>query len=232
MSTSREKMLSRIRSGLQRNGPFLKNLAEQESHIPPAFVHPAEDDLAAQFATELAKLQARPHRCSDSEEALEIIRTILIEQHASEAITWDLEQIELPGLAELLAELGVTRADVHLAGPDRAARLQSLDPAPVCISGADAAIAESGTLVVRAAPGRPRLASLLAPTYIAVVREHQIVRGLGAALAKLKERYGPDLLADSSALALISGPSRTGDIEQTLTLGVHGPREVHVLIVP
>jgi L-lactate dehydrogenase complex protein LldG len=92
-------------------------------------------------------------------------------------------------------------------------------------------IAESGTLVLRSRPGRGRLASLLAPTHIAVLRRAQLVRGLGAALAQLREQHGPDIFADSSNLTLITGPSRTGDIEQTLALGVHGPSEIHVILI-
>lgn len=120
---------------------------------------------------------------------------------------------------------------VAYSGDERAARLQALDPVPVCISGANIGIAESATLVVRGGAGRGRLASLLAPVHIAVLRVPQLVRGLGEALAAVKERYGPDVFADSSSLTLISGPSRTADIELTLTLGVHGPREIHVVLI-
>ncbi|NJM07312.1 LUD domain-containing protein, partial [Candidatus Gracilibacteria bacterium] len=86
-------------------------------------------------------------------------------------------------------------------------------------------------LLLRHGPGRPRIASLLAPVHIAVVRPTQLVRGLGAALATLRERYGDALFRDTSNLTLITGPSRTADIEMTLTLGIHGPRELHVVLV-
>jgi len=121
--------------------------------------------------------------------------------------------------------------DGDIIGFERAARLRALEPAPVCISGADAGIAESGTIVLRSGAGRGRLASLIAPVHIAVLRRARIVRGLGAALAMLQEQHGRDMLVDSSNLTLISGPSRTGDIELTLTLGVHGPREIHVVLI-
>ena len=103
--------------------------------------------------------------------------------------------------------------------------------APVGITGVDAAIAESGTLVLAGGAGRGRLASLLAPIHVAIVRESQIVRGLGEALARLRSLYGDTMLNDRSNVTFITGPSRTADIELTLTLGVHGPREVHVVIV-
>jgi len=66
--------------------------------------------------------------------------------------------------------------------------------------------------------------------FIAVVRRDQFVRGLGEAIERIKQTYG-DVFADASALTLITGPSRTADIELTLTLGVHGPREVHTIII-
>jgi L-lactate dehydrogenase complex protein LldG len=130
-----------------------------------------------------------------------------------------------------LAELGAHALDGAIIGPERAARLRAIEPAPVCISGADVGIAESGTLVLRSGGGRGRLASLIAPVHIAVLRRAQIVRGLGAALALLREQHGHDLFVDTSNLTLISGPSRTGDIELALTLGVHGPREIHFVLI-
>ena len=85
--------------------------------------------------------------------------------------------------------------------------------------------------MLRSGAGRGRLASLLAPIHIAVLRADQIARGLGQALDLIQQRYGPDVFAESSNLTLISGPSRTGDIEQTLVLGAHGPRELHVVLI-
>ncbi|NJN16513.1 MAG: LUD domain-containing protein [Oscillochloris sp.] len=79
--------------------------------------------------------------------------------------------------------------------------------------------------------GRPRLASLLAPAHIAVLREEQLVRGLGEAMAKLRAVYGEDMLRDTSNLTLITGPSRTADIEMTLSLGIHGPPQIHVVLI-
>ncbi|HWQ14522.1 MAG TPA: lactate utilization protein [Roseiflexaceae bacterium] len=233
MTTNRDRMLARIRAGLERTRPALEAEAASAPHVPPPFVHPAEtDDLAQQFAAELARLQAHPHLCADEEAALDVIQQLLERHTARAVIAWDLDEVGLPGLRALLDARGVTVHDAALGDvSQRAARLQAMEPAPVCISGADALIAESGTVVLRAGPGRPRLASLLAPAYIAVARRGQLVRGLGEALARLRERYGAAVFEDASALTLITGPSRTADIELTLTLGVHGPREVHVVII-
>jgi L-lactate dehydrogenase complex protein LldG len=231
LETSREHMLARIRASLGQSRATLAELAGRQPHSPPPFVHPPHDDLLAQFASELAKLEGFPHRCADVSEALDSIRTILQRHQATGVVAWDLDQIGLPGLDTLFAELGVRALDGDIIGPKRAARLQAIEPALVCISGAHAGIAESGTLVLRSGKGRGRLASLIAPVHIALLRRAQIVRGLGAALALLAQQHGPDLFVDSSNLTLISGPSRTGDIELTLTLGVHGPREIHVVLI-
>ena len=233
MPSSRDRMLANIRAGLAKNRADLAAEAARVPHAPPPFVHPPQDDLLAQFAAELARLDGLPHRCADDAQALAVIGAILQAHAATVVIAWDLDQIDLPGLDTLLAAAGVSvlEGSVAQAGTERAARLQTLEPALVCISGADAGIAESGTLVLRSGAGRGRLASLLAPVHIAVLRGAHVVRGLGAALALLQSRYGPDVFADSSNLTLITGPSRTGDIELTLTLGVHGPREIHVVLI-
>jgi L-lactate dehydrogenase complex protein LldG len=231
MRDSRERMLENIRASLARSRSALAAEAARAPHTPPPFVIPPQADMLAQFAAELTKLEGHPHRCADDEEALETIRSILQSHAATSVISWDRDEIGLPGLDALLAELSVRTPDGTIVGAERAVRLQALEPAQVCISGADAGIAESGTLLVRSGVGRGRLASLLAPVHIAVLRGAQVVRGLGDALALMQERHGPDIFADSSNLTLISGPSRTGDIEQTLTLGVHGPREIHVLLI-
>jgi len=233
MSDSRARMLGNIRASLSTNRTMLAAEAGGTAESPPPFVHPPHDDLAEQFVAELARLAGHPHRCADDGAALDEIRAILQQHAATQVIAWDRSEIGLPGLDEVLAEMGVQVLDGQIAGrgAERAAYLQALEPAPICISGADAAIAESGTLLLRSRPGRGRLASLLAPAHIAVLRRAQIVRGLGLALTQLQAQHGPDIFADSSNLTLISGPSRTGDIEQTLTLGVHGPREIHVILI-
>jgi L-lactate dehydrogenase complex protein LldG len=233
MSTDdhRDRMLARIRASLGQSREALAAEAARAPHIAPAFVHAPQADLAAQFAAELARLEGHPHRCTGDQAALEIIGAILRQHGARSVIAWDFAQINLPGLGALLAQLGVRVLDGQVAsrGVERSSRLQALEPAPVCLSGADVGIAESGTLLLRSGAGRGRLASLLAPVHIAVLRAPQLVRGLGEALALVQARDA-DVFADSSNLTLITGPSRTADIEMTLTLGVHGPREIHVVL--
>lgn len=233
MSDAREAMLGRIRQGLARNREFLAHEALAAPHAPPPFVHPEHDaDLADLFATELRKLAAHAHLCADHDAARATLRDILGAAGVHLALTWALPALAFPGLDDDLAAIGVERRDVTIAptAAERAAALRALEPAAACISGVDALIAESATIVVLGGAGRPRLASLLAPLYIAIARRDQVVRGLGQAIAQLQQRAAPDLFAERSSLTFITGPSRTADIEMTLALGVHGPRDVHVII--
>ncbi len=106
----------------------------------------------------------------------------------------------------------------------RAARGDDL----VGITGVFCAIAETGTLMMCSGPDTPPAASLLPETHIAVVPLSRIVTGMEDAWGLLRRERG----ALPRAVNFISGPSRTADIEQTVTLGAHGPYRVHVLLVP
>lgn len=231
MRSAREAMLARIRAGLGQSRAWLESQASTAPHTPAPFVHPPQDDLVEQFATELARVAGYTHRCADEEHALEVIAGIIGARGSAGVIAWDCQQIGLPGLAALLDQQGAPVLNTDSSDRPRADQLQALEPAQICISGADIGIAESGTLLLVGAPGRPRMASLLAPVCIAVLRRGQLVRGLGEALAAVRARYGTDPLLDHSNIVLITGPSRTGDIEMTLTLGVHGPGEIHVVLI-
>jgi L-lactate dehydrogenase complex protein LldG len=84
-------------------------------------------------------------------------------------------------------------------------------------------LADTGSVVLAASPEEPRANSLLPEVHVSLLREDRILPDL----AELFEVLGPDL---PSALAIVTGPSRSGDIEQTLVVGVHGPGEVHVVL--
>lgn len=95
----------------------------------------------------------------------------------------------------------------------------------VGITTAQAAIAETGTLVLDSARERHRLVSLVPPVHIAIIDAATIYATLGETLSMLQN--GEEL---SPAVTFITGPSRTADIELTLTIGVHGPQELYVII--
>jgi len=95
----------------------------------------------------------------------------------------------------------------------------------VGISTAQAAIAETGTLVLDSARERHRLVSLVPPVHIAIIDASSIFQTLGEALAFIHQNGNI-----SPAVTFITGPSRTADIELTLTIGVHGPQELYVIV--
>ena len=86
-------------------------------------------------------------------------------------------------------------------------------------------LADTGSVVLAAAPDEPRARSLLPDVHVTLLREELILPGLDDLFAAL----GDDL---PSALAIVTGPSRSADIEQKLAVGVHGPGEVHVVLLP
>jgi L-lactate dehydrogenase complex protein LldG len=99
--------------------------------------------------------------------------------------------------------------------------------AEVGITGCDGAIAETASLVMLSSAGRSRAVSLLPPFHVAIVRREQLY----LTMAEVFERCQTDFKASASC-TFISGPSRTADIELTLTLGIHGPGRVAVIIGP
>jgi len=98
--------------------------------------------------------------------------------------------------------------------------------AEVGITGAEYALADTGALVVIASGQESRLASMLPTVHITVLAADRVLTGLDELFTTV-----PDPAAFSSSMVLIGGPSKTADIEQILTLGVHGPREIHLVLV-
>lgn len=99
----------------------------------------------------------------------------------------------------------------------------------VSITGAFAGIAETGTLVTTSGPDHPVSLNLLPDTHVVVLREGDIVSGYEEVWQRLRARYGRNAMPRT--VNTITGPSRTGDIEQTIELGAHGPRRMHILVV-
>jgi L-lactate dehydrogenase complex protein LldG len=124
-------------------------------------------------------------------------------------------------LNRILADLNAQRIATS-ENPPNAHDIFQFD---VGVSNAQAGIAETGTLVLDSACERHRLVSLVPPVHIAIVNASAIVETLGEALAWLRKDK-----EISPAITFITGPSRTADIELTLTIGVHGPQELYVIV--
>ena len=219
LDTIREHMAGGVLPGARRERPTR----------PPVLQEAAgPTDLAAMFVAELQIAAGHIHVPASPAEALDILLDI-VRLHAAEvALAWDDEHLPLPGVRKALAEAGVQVLDAALPVKPaaRAARLAELDRAAVGITGALAGLADTGSVALASGPGRGRIASLLPPVHIALLPVARLYPGMAAFLAD-----HPDLTRQASSLVFVTGPSRTADIEQVLTLGVHGPREIHVLLL-
>ncbi len=189
------------------------------------------EGLREAFISEAEALSAQVHSPTDHVEATKILLRIIQACGAKAVLAWGEEHLPIAGVWEALTGAGVQILDSTLppSGDEvtRAVRLADLDRATVGITGALAGLADTGSLVLTSGPGQGRLASLLPPVHIALLPAANLHPTMAAFFAA-----HPDAVRQASNLVFISGPSRTADIEQTLTMGVHGPRDLHVLLIP
>ena len=103
--------------------------------------------------------------------------------------------------------------------------------AEIGLTGADLSVAETGSLVLFSGVGKPRSTSLLPPYHVAVFGKASLVETLEQAGVIFEALHADPQLGIGGSISFITGPSRTADIELTLTRGVHGPKEVHAIFV-
>jgi L-lactate utilization protein LutC len=222
---NREEFFTRVRAATAAGRAFRVH----PSHRASSPIAPTIDDLAARMTAEVNAVGGRGmlvETLADARVALDE----LIERNAPRsALCWQHSLLERLGLADLMAARSIKLLDY-----ERLAKLPPADQRDEClaagmgITSATFAIAETGTLVMVAEPGRERMASLLPPVHVAVIMADQIRPDLFAVFREL-ESAGFDRLA--SNITLITGPSKTGDLELRLTTGVHGPGQWHVIVV-
>jgi L-lactate dehydrogenase complex protein LldG len=129
--------------------------------------------------------------------------------------------------APYLADLGITKLDGVQTGITDVDELRGLcATTDFGITSADYAVCDTGTLVMIASPREARLVSLLPPAHIAIVPLERMLTGLDELFSLL-----PRPAEQTSSMVLITGPSRTADIEQILVRGVHGPGRLKVVLV-
>ena len=208
----RDTILHRVRTALGRNAN------EAPAPPPPVYLRIPEwsvEERVRRFTDSLEALGGLVHRVSGAAAVQETVSRITAGRSAlvsSNALVHDCGLPGLRGVEGPYEDRDLIRAAASRVGAG--------------ITGAEYALAETGTLVMFSSAAESRLISLLPPAHIAVVRTASLLANLDELLAKL-----PDPAAQSSAMVLITGPSRTADIEQILIRGVHGPGEVHVVLV-
>ena len=142
---------------------------------------------------------------------------------AGSFMAWD--DLPVSGVSSALQTAGMQRVD-HMPREERLEHSLTYVDLDVGVTGADAALAESGTLVLTHGEGRPRMASLIPEIHIALLEVSLIERTLAH-----WAHENPRLVEKTTNLVFVTGPSRTADIEQQLNLGVHGPRHLHVVMI-
>lgn len=182
-------------------------------------------ELIEQFESELTGIGGRFHRAKTAESAFQYIEQVASVRQAKTIIAWETQVIDDINLSGKLEEKGI---EVLTETADREF-IPMAAASDVGVSGVDFALADTGTLVLLARKGQARSISLLPPVHIAVVKPEQLLSGLSDLFPLLRgEAEGRDL---SSAITFITGPSRTADIELTLVVGVHGPQQLHVVLL-
>lgn len=189
----------------------------------PANTTPRVQGGVERFVEEARKLSAEVLRVGTAAQAVEAVAGLCRERGWARALAWEWDEVGVEGLGEALAVAGVEAA--HGGAP------ADLEPVPVGITGAEAGLADTGTLVLQSGAGRSPLASLLPPVHVALLDARRIFPEMRAYLESLDGQVGAGAhVRAASHTVFISGPSRTSDIEQTLTLGVHGPRELIIVV--
>ena len=169
------------------------------------------------------------HQAPDSEAALDYIRGLVQEKGAGLVVRSDQEVFDRVPVDGLLESLDVS-VMVMARGQDTT---DGLDPASadLGITGVDYAIAETGTAVLLPRRGLSRLVSLLPPVHLALVRPAEVLETLDDLYLLRRLAYHRSQGDMGSYISFITGPSRTADIEQTLVIGAHGPKETHMVIL-
>ena len=209
---SRERILGALRQREARPFPDAAAPAIYRPVVPREALSP--DELRRRFIEEARRAGCVVHEAESAAAGVAAVLAII----GADAVvsSWEPAHIPLPGLAEALDAAGVARV-----GQDATVRAG--------LTGADAALAATGSLVLLCGAGRPRSASLLPPVHVAVVAAGQIVPDLESWWAA--QAGNLEYVRQSSSVVVITGPSRTADIAMQLVMGMHGPREVHVVVV-
>jgi L-lactate dehydrogenase complex protein LldG len=211
---SRARILANLKAA---STPFA-DLSLDETHFPMTpLANIDRETLKNRFVQEAEALSANIHQPIDEEMALETVLCLL--DYDTQALVWDFDQIPLSPLAATLQANGIA-----VAAPDDS-------QARVGISGAQAALAATGSLVLISGRGRYRTTSLLPPVHLAIIKENQILPHLESWVTQQRQNNLASF-RQASNIVIVSGASRTADIAMELILGMHGPGELHIMIMP
>ena len=207
VSPSKENILKKIRKALSHSTPLPFPQSEGNHSVFP----PLQQEPEIEFAEQFTSLQGKFIFCINQQE-LAFQLTSLIKKQDWQKVYCVEDKLLIP-VAGLLADRLVKE---DLAGCD------------VSITGCEYLVARTGSIVLSSARQSGRSASVYAPVHICIAFTSQLVYDIKDALQAAREKYGNNL---PSLISLATGPSRTADIEKTLVVGVHGPKEVFLFLV-
>jgi L-lactate dehydrogenase complex protein LldG len=231
--SNRDSFIARVHQAAEQGRQY--RVALHDVPLDAGYVG-AGGDLVQRFAEEVTTVGGQAFVVRSIEDSRQKLRDLLGEAKAASAVCWRHELLDRMGLRSLMTEAGVEAFDydflASMSPEDRRARLLACD---VGITSCDAAIAETGTLMMCSRPEQERLASLIAPVHIAIIERQQILADLMDAFAMLMKNDEARMTNDGPSLpsnvTFITGPSKTGDIELQLTTGVHGPGVWQVIVI-
>ena len=183
------------------------------------------------FQREFERVGGVLHRVASVHDVAPVIGRLARERDATSVITWHGAALGFdpgPGLAAEKLTCH-TMPDAVPGVEERQALRETIATTPLGLTGVDLALAETGTMILRSGPGRPRSTSLLPAYHVAVFDRTALVESLAQVGVFLEAWHAEE--ASGAVINFITGPSRTADIELTLTRGVHGPKEVHAVFV-
>lgn len=207
ISPSKENILKKIRKALSHSTPLPFPQSEGNQQVYP----PLQQEPEVEFAEQFTRLQGKFIYCINRQEFAFQLASLVRKQDWQKLFC--LEEPVLAGVSEQVRKLITTN---DLAGCDAA------------ITGCEFLVARTGSIVMSAAQESGRTTSVYAPIHICVAYTKQVVTDMKDALVGAKQKYGNNL---PSLITFATGPSRTADIEKTLVVGVHGPKEVYVFLI-
>ncbi len=229
--TSREAFLTTVRRSLGRAGSTAPQSngapnAGPVSPIPPQTPNADREQLISRFAEEVKNVHGVVTRVSGQDELTALLGALIEEKGIRKLVRWDTGS--LSALDSALTDAGADVIPINLNEDEsgRPDQRNALINADMGLTEVDYAVADIGSLVLRASGPQSRLASVLPPIHVAVVSSDRIVASLAHLLPLLNSSDGLP-----SAVSLVTGPSRTADIETIRTVGIHGPVELHVVIL-
>jgi L-lactate dehydrogenase complex protein LldG len=225
---ARDVIVSSLRDALR--GHHLPDASPHPGAFPldPATLSAGDPELVRRFREEFEALTGVMYVVPSAADAVTAVLDIVRQRGANRVLAWSGQWPDCPGLIAALEQAGIQVVDFEAPSDsaERRGAFDAIEPIAAGVTGALAGLADTGSLVLAAGQGRSRMASLLPPVHVALLDRSRIYATLPAFLAA-----HPGVAGTTSNLVLVTGPSRTADIELTLTHGVHGPRQVHVIVM-